>query len=642
MPQTRFRQRPVSDSRYTKKHGMLARLLDGVLVWTFRITNRVIPWHRLPKWIGLVNLIALRVELRRYNLHDTDGDLTHPKPDCPLHPGPKATAIRTANGTQNDLQYPAMGCRFSRFGRNMASTLPVEGSPDLLHPNPLEISQRLLARKEFKSAETLNLLAAAWIQFQVHDWFGHENERLDAGQDIRVPKAGDWQEREMVIPKTKPDATNSLPLNSRFPAFRNKLPQWWDASQVYGEAAEETISLRTDPTTKILCAHGKLYIDPKGFLPTDPKSGRTLSGFTDNWWLGLEILHSLFAMEHNAICERIQATEPQLTDQEIFEAARLVNCAVMAKIHTVEWTPGILAHPAIKPGLDANWMGLLGHFFGEGTTRTLAGFLPEGIFKDVLTGTPLSEVDHHGAPYSLTEEFNAVYRLHPLIPDEVQTHNSDTRSAGPTYTMKDISFTGARAPFRDGLKMEDVIYSFGIAHPGAITIKNYPAFLRELKLPPDPETNQIQHLDLAAVDILRDRERGVPRYNEFRRQLRMKPAEDWKEMAGGDEELAKELKEIYQDNLEDVDTMVGMFCEPLPKGFGFSDTAFRIFILMASRRLKSDRFFTTDFTSEFYTQEGLDWIRNTGMKEVILRHHPKLAPAFQGVRNPFAPWRRLP
>jgi hypothetical protein len=40
---------------------------------------------------------------------------------------------------------------------------------------------------------------------------------------------------------------------------------------------------------------------------------------------------------------------------------------------------------------------------------------------------------------------------------------------------------------------------------------------------------------------------------------------------------------------------VGMYAEPLPPGFGFSDTAFRVFILMASRRLKSDRFFTSDF-----------------------------------------------
>jgi hypothetical protein len=357
--------------------------------------------------------------------------------------------------------------------------------------------------------------------------------------------------------------------------------------------------------------------------------------------LGLEILHSLFAKEHNAICDRIKATEPQLADQEIFEIARLVNCAVMAKIHTVEWTPGILAHPAIQPALNANWMGLVGHFFGEATARNIAGFLPDGIVKDILTGIPLSEADHHGAPYALTEEFNAVYRLHPLIPDDVRIVNRATGVTGRAYRMEEIAFAKARTPFSAGSTMEDVIYSFGVAHPGAITIKNYPAFLRELELPPDPETKQIQKLDLAAVDILRDRERGVPRYNEFRRQLRMAPVKDWTELAGGDEALAAELKEVYQNKLEDVDTMVGMFCEPLPKGFGFSDTAFRIFILMASRRLKSDRFFTTDFTARFYTQAGLDWVRETGMKEVILRHHPDLKGAFKDVRNPFSPWQPM-
>ena len=53
-------------------------------------------------------------------------------------------------------------------------------------------------------------------------------------------------------------------------------------------------------------------------------------------------------------------------------------------------------------------------------------------------------------------------------------------------------------------------------------------------------------------------------------------------------------QEIYRD-IDEVDTVVGLFAEPPPTGFGFSDTAFRIFILMASRRLQSDRFLTVDF-----------------------------------------------
>ena len=59
---------------------------------------------------------------------------------------------------------------------------------------------------------------------------------------------------------------------------------------------------------------------------------------------------------------------------------------------------------------------------------------------------------------------------------------------------------------------------------------------------------------------------------------------------------------------------------------------------MASRRLKSDRFFTTDFTPRVYTPEGMAWIEDNDMCSVLLRHHPRLAPALRGVQNAFAPW----
>jgi hypothetical protein len=83
-----------------------------------------------------------------------------------------------------------------------------------------------------------------------------------------------------------------------------------------------------------------------------------------------------------------------------------------------------------------------------------------------------------------------------------------------------------------------------------------------------------------------------------------------------------------------------MFAEPKPKGFGFSDTAFRIFILMASRRLNSDRFFTVDYTPQVYTQVGLDWIDNNSMITVLLRHFPGLAPSLRNVKNAFYVWDR--
>ncbi|NES07802.1 MAG: peroxidase, partial [Okeania sp. SIO2F4] len=146
--------------------------------------------------------------------------------------------------------------------------------------------------------------------------------------------------------------------------------------------------------------------------------------------------------------------------------------------------------------------------------------------------------------------------------------------------------------------------------------------------------------DLAAVDILRDRERGVPRYNDFRELIGRGRVKSFEEITDN-EKWVKELREVYQNNIDSVDLMVGMFAENPPKGFGFSDTAFRVFILMASRRLKSDRFFTEDYRAEIYTQFGLDWIDNNNMLTVLRRHYPSLSPALFGVENAFAPWRKV-
>ena len=48
-------------------------------------------------------------------------------------------------------------------------------------------------------------------------------------------------------------------------------------------------------------------------------------------------------------------------------------------------------------------------------------------------------------------------------------------------------------------------------------------------------------------------------------------------------------------HVEKVDLLIGMLAETKPPGFAISDTAFRIFILMAGRRIKSDRFLTDDY-----------------------------------------------
>jgi hypothetical protein len=166
-----------------------------------------------------------------------------------------------------------------------------------------------------------------------------------------------------------------------------------------------------------------------------------------------------------------------------------------------------------------------------------------------------------------------------------------------------------------------------------LRLHNYPRHLQNLT------RDDGERLDLAAVDILRDRERGVPRYNQFRRLLRKEPVKSFDELTENPI-WRKQIKDVYNGDLEKVDLMTGLYAEPLPPGFGFSETAFRVFVLMASRRLKSDRFFTDDWRPEIYTEFGLEYIKDNSMLTVLRRHYPQLGPALANVENAFKPWKK--
>ena len=565
-------------------------------------------WDKLPKPLGIVTLIGLRTKLRETNLYDTGrGETPDPKPDDGHH-----LTARTIDGTYNDLDSPTMGAIGARFGRNvpLASTYP-EPEHGILDPNPRTISRELLTRDEFKPASIVNLLAGAWLQFEVHDWFSHGKNQEASPWLVEVADDDDWYERPMRIPRTRIDPSHVE--DGSPPTYVTADSHWWDASQIYGSDGGFAQYIRAHED-------GKLRLDPDGQLPRDLENVVDLTGVAGNFWLGLGLLHTLFTHEHNAICDRLRKAYPTWSDDRLYDTARLVNAAVMAKIHTVEWTPALISHPTTVYGMRANWYGILGKHLGRVTKN------------EVLGGIPGSATNHHGVPYSLTEEFVAVYRMHPLLPDDFTFRSLADDRVLKELTFPEIGATQTRNRLEE-IGLADSFYSFGRAHPGAITLHNYPRFLQTL------ERADGEILDLAALDVLRIRERGVPRYNEFRRLFHLKPVSTFEELTPNPT-WAEELRRVYGD-VEKVDLMVGLYAEPLPKGFGFSDTAFRVFILMASRRLKSDRFFTRDYNAKTYTQEGLDWIEDASMITVLLRHYPELAPALKGVKNGFAPWTQV-
>ncbi|MET9848084.1 peroxidase family protein [Streptomyces ossamyceticus] len=604
--------------RFVTAEPLRNRLLGRPVEAAIGLLNRYVPWHRLPVSLSLLNLVFLRKVLRRLNLIDTEPGEAPPKAQPVPEPIPERLRTeRSYDGTYNDLSEPRMGAVGAAFGRNLAP----DHRPDLFDvPNPVTVSRQLLHRESFVPATSLNVLAAAWIQFQVHDWVNHRRHKPgDRSVEVPLPPGhGGWHntptgpaENVMRFAENEGiERPGQPPI-----LFANSASHWWDGSEVYG--ADE----RTARFLREADGRAELRLE-EGHLPMNG-NGIPLTGFNESWWMGLSAMHTLFAREHNAVCAALRAEYPTMSEERIYHTARLVVSALIAKIHTVEWTPAILATEAIDVALHTNW---------SGPPKNWLNQLGLWLFEaHSLTGIPKTLPDHHTAPYSLTEDFVTVYRMHPLIPDDYELREHQFGRRLETVGFLDIQGGAAETRIRK-TGLANSLYSFGIAHPGAITLHNFPRSLQRFER--DGEI-----IDLSVVDLVRTRRRGVPRYNDFRAGLHKPRIRSFEELTKNAETLAR-LKDVYRD-VDEIDTVVGLFAENPPEGFGFSDTAFRIFILMASRRLQSDRFLTVDYRPEVYTPLGIDWVEKGGMNSVVLRHCPELAPLLPRGASAFAPWRTV-
>jgi hypothetical protein len=449
-------------------------------------------------------------------------------------------------------------------------------------------------------------------------------------------------------------------------------------------------------------------------------TGQEATGFADNWTIGLSFYHNVFSREHNAFVgafrERAAATPDAdsglrhpdrpdavityagISDDELFQAARLVVSAEIAKIHTIEWTTQLLYDEPLYRGMNSNWSGLFAEhpfmqqvmarvvkklrasdeskranswysvlaagpgIFGLGSQRIegksrFTSFFGGG--KDVWSLHNPEHinggVNHFGSPFNFPEEFTTVYRLHPLVPDllEFRSLGEPDQIAQKVPAIDAFRKGASEILRRDGIA--DWALSMGRQRLGLLTLQNHGLFLQNV---PMGHLGAGNTLDIAALDLIRDRERGVPRFNEFRRQYGLRqlrgfddfiddslPADNperQRQMA-----LAETLREVYGqhtcdagkvishaqrtadgeypndclghpdgslvDNIEDLDTVVGWLGEPVrPHGYAISETQFVVFILNASRRLFSDRFLTSSFRPEFYTTMGRNWVNDNG------------------------------
>ena len=444
------------------------------------------------------------------------------------------------------------------------------------------------AHCDYIKAPFFNVLAAFWIQFMTHDWFSHLDEgqndkamievgcqtRTDgsAGRKLTVAEVAalgcrpnDRVDRALMA-QTDPPATFTANGRTQLAraqrTTRNTNTAWWDASQLYGYSDRSGRRVKRDPRDP-----AKMEMEPigsrpgagerQGYLPVfgaaDPIhpawKGQEAVAFPDNWSIGLSFFHNVFAREHNKFVDEFRkraAANPDgdsgirdpanaarviryrdVTPDDLFQAARLVVAAEIAKIHTIEWTTQLLYDEPLYTGMNANWFGLirqdnrvaraldhiavnwLGRSFKESSQTTWYSVFASGagIFglgshryagkpgfrgldknaKDIWDIRNPDDVNggvnHFGSPFNFPEEFVTVYRLHPLAPDLLDFREwrapNDVHHEVPVVS----TFRGlATSAMRDG-GLANWAITMGRQRLGALTLQNHPMFLQNLPMP---------------------------------------------------------------------------------------------------------------------------------------------------------------
>ena len=110
---------------------------------------------------------------------------------------------------------------------------------------------------------------------------------------------------------------------------------------------------------------------------------------------------------------------------------RLINTAQIVQIHTLEWTGAILNTDFINESLIGQWYGKLSPRVIK-MLKEMNITLGSNSFPSHQKNPP----DYRGVPFSLTEEFVAVYRMHSLLPDYLNIRRMTTgKSEALKYTV---------------------------------------------------------------------------------------------------------------------------------------------------------------------------------------------------------------
>jgi len=453
--------------------------------------------------------------------------------------------------------------------------------------NPRSISNTIFDQEQ-SIFDTRNLSDFVWVfgQFIDHDITLVKTTALEDAS-IRV-KAGDEHFATNSLIRLNRSAaapgTGSTIQNPR--QYLNSTTAFIDGSVIYGSDLETSDWLRS-------FKDGKLKVSKNNLLPwntqtTEFNGRRDLSAplMADEAQSGTKLfvagderanenpllisIHTLFVREHNRLAEEFINENPALTDEQVFQMARRHVTAYLQNIVYSEWLPSM---GVILPDYNG---------YNESMTPGVFNVFSSAAFR--LGHTLIN---------------SNVVRMSP-VGDEIPRGNMTLKDA--FFNPSAVLLAGGIDPYLQGMasqvqqaldcKMVDDVRNFLFGAPGA------------------------GGLDLAAINIQRGRERGLPDYNTIRSNLGLPLVNSFYNITKNKEEAAA-LEAIY-GTVDNIDPWVGFLAEyHMPEAL-FGETIMLIMKRQFQLLRDSDRFYFEN--DPIFSEQEIEYIKTTSFREVIMRN----------------------
>ena len=479
----------------------------------------------------------------------------HPKP-MPESPPEQEETIeppdehRTIDGSDNNLTNPTWGEAahpvLRLFPNAYADNTSSPAGAD--RPSARAVSNAVVAQEEsIPNRRGASDFLWQWGQFVDHDII--ETPTIDPAEPFDISVQSD----DLNFP-----AGSTIPLNRSLYETTdgvreqlNEITAYLDGSMIYGSDEERAFALRRlDGSGKLKTSdsdHGDLLPYNDAALPNAPSESPAFFLAGDvraNEQLGLTAMHTLFVREHNHWAEQYAEKNPQAMDEEIYQFARSIVAAEIQAITYREFLPVLLGRHALRPyqGYRPKVRADISNEFGAAAYR---------IGHSLLSPT-LQRVDARG---NEAEEGHLPLAEAFFDPSHIQDHGIESILRG----------LAAQQCQELDEKLVDGVRNLLFGAPGS------------------------GGFDLAALNIQRGRDHGLPDYNSVRKAMGLRPLRRFRDLTR-DRETQEALESVY-DNVDQLDLWLAGLCARDVKHSMVGPVFQRILVDQFTRLRDGDRFY---------------------------------------------------